>query len=167
MKKLEFRSHNGDYCVLTDEYVIYSDSRLNEARVFPLGCIKKLTAKFGLKLVTNGGESFFLSFLHMKKKIKNRVKTFVREINGIKDSAPKEEPYSVEIEEAKKASIQQIRIPHLSKKKAIKSIILLTFIIASLLALVYIMYLLGKTPANDNGFLPNGKEITNIWETIW
>ena len=167
MKKLEFRSHKGDYCALTDEYVIYADSKLSEARVFPLGCVKKLTAKAGLKLVTNSGESFFLSFLHMKKKIKNRVKTFVKEINETKDSAPKEGPYSIEIEDTKRQSIAQIRIPHLSKKKAIKSIIILTFIVVSLIALVYIMYLLGKTPENDNGFLPNGSEITNIWETIW
>ena len=166
MKKLEFRSHKGDYCAFTEESVIFANSKLEQARVFPLGSIKHLTTRFGVKLVAVNGEHFYLTFLYMRKKIKNRVKEFAARINGAIASAPKAEPYSTEIDEEKKQSIEQIRIPHLSRKKVIKSLILLAVIVFSLLVLVYLMYVLGQNASSGKG-LPNGSEITHIWETLW
>lgn len=166
MKKLEVRNHKGDYCALTEEGVIFADNRFEYARVFPLGSIKSLTTRFGLKLVADNGEHFYISFLYMHKKIKYRVKEFAASIRGGIASAPTVQPYSTEIDEEKKQSIERIRIPHLSKKKAIKSLILLAVIVFSLLVLVHIIYLLGQNPSNGKG-LPNGSEITYIWETLW
>ena len=108
MKKLEFRSHKGDYCAFTEESVIFANSKLEQARVFPLGSIKHLTTRFGVKLVAVNGEHFYLPFLYMRKKIKNRIKDFVESINGAIASAPKAEPYSTEIDEEKKQKLRDI-----------------------------------------------------------
>ena len=167
MKKLEFRSHNGDYCALTSEYVVFADKELKAARVFPLGCIQSLTANFGIKLVALNGEVFTFSFLYMHRKNKRKIKDLVKRLNQLKAAADTAEQYSMEIDQAKKDSIEKIRVPHLSRKKLIGSLIILAAIVALVIAVVSIISGLKETSSNDESFYPPGKEVTHNWDKLW
>ena len=97
MTKVEFRSYKGEYLAFTDDSVIFANSELKEAKVFPLGSIKKITALFGVKLISNNGDAFFFSFLHMRKRIKRKIIDLVARTADENALAEEVAPYPIEI----------------------------------------------------------------------
>lgn len=167
MTKIEFRSFDGGYCAFTDDSVIFSDSLLREAKVFPLGSIKKLTAFRGVKLTAHNGETCFFSFLHMRKRIKRKLKELVERVNAEKTNFEQAEPYTIEIDETKKESIEQIRKPHFSCKKAIK--FAATLIASIFTALVVLTLILGLANEYSDSSKPNSQynEVRPNWQEQW
>ena len=164
MTKVEFRSYKGDYCAFTDESVIFANSELKEAKVFPFGSIKKITAVFGVKLIAYNGDTFFFSFLHMRKRIINKIKALVERTNEQKNESDKASPYNIDIDERKKESIEQIRKPHISRKKIIRFSVYLITILATLLILLSIF--IGLVNENS-GHNSQYNEVKPNWQEQW
>lgn len=167
MTKIEFRSYKGEYLAFTDDSVIFANSELKEAKVFPLGSIKKITALFGVNLVSHSGDTFYFSFLHMRKKIKRKIKDLVARTTDENALAEEAAPYTIEIEEMKKQSIEQIRKPHISRKKIIKfwaSII--TLIFAALIVITLIIGII-KEQSSQDGYQPSYNGTSPTWQEQW
>lgn len=166
LTKIEFRNYKGEYCAFTDDSVIFANNELKEARVFPVGSIKKLSARGGLRLVANNGETFYFSFLYMRKRIKTKIKNLVNAIKQEKTSAEPSNPYSIEIDENKKENILQIRRPHISKKRLIKFWGTVIMGIVSILIVVTLIIGLANEQTGADNYSEYGKE-TPTWNELW
>ena len=148
--KVEFRSYKGEYLAFTDDSVIFANSELKEAKVFPLGSIKKITALFGVKLISHSGDTFYFSFLHMRKKIKRKIKDLVARTADENALAEEVAPYPIEIEEMKKQSIEQIRKSHISCKKIIKFwVSTITLVFTALILITLVMGIIKEQSSQD------------------
>ncbi len=167
MTKIEFRNYKGDYCAFTDDSVIFSNSELKEAKVFPFGSIKKITAFFGVKLIAYNGDTFFFSFLHMRKRIKRKIKGLVEKANIQKSEYDKLSPYNIDIDENKKENIEQIRKPHMSRKKTIK--FWSYFITVLVTALILITLIIGLANEYSGNSKQNSQysEVQPNWQEQW
>ncbi len=167
MTKIEFRSYKGEYLAFTDDSVIFANSELKEAKVFPLGSIKKITALFGVKLISNSGDTFFFSFLHMRKRIKRKIKDLVARTSDEKRLADEASPYTVSIEEMKKQSIEQIRKPHISRKAIIKFWASAITLLFAALMLVTLVIGIIKEQSSQDGYSPSYNGTQPIWQEQW
>lgn len=153
MKKIEFRSFDGGYLAFTEESVTIASSPLKAARVFPLGSIASISSSSSLKITTYSGESVIFPMRYMHKKTKRKIKELTLETVNRLGSAEKQEPYTVEFEEAKIARINKIHIPRKSNKKvvrfwAITAIVLCALLILSCLAVGFVKSKASETPQN-------------------
>lgn len=164
MTKVEFRNYKGDYCAFTDKSVIFANSKLKQAKVFPFGSIKKITAVFGVKLIAYNGDAFFFSFLHMHKRIILKIKKLVERTNNQKNNFDKSLPYDIDIEESKKESIEQIRKPHISRKRKIK---FWSSFITILAMLLLILIIISGIKNENSGYNSQYNEVQPHWQEQW
>ena len=165
--KVEFRSYKGEYLAFTDDSVIFANSELKEAKVFPLGSIKKITALFGVKLISNNGDAFFFSFLHMRKRIKRKIIDLVARTSDEKSLADEASPYTVSIEEVKKQSIEQIRKPHISRKAIIKFwVSTITLVFTALILITLVMGII-KEQSSQDVYSPSYNGTQPTWQEQW
>lgn len=164
MKKIEFRSFNGGYLAFTEDSVIVSDNALLEARVFPLGSIKSISSASAFKIVTHSGETCVVPMRHMHKKSKLKIKELTAQKLGQLNTAEKQEPYSIEFDDEKRARINKMHVPRKSNKKIMKFWAITAIILCSLIILTCLVIGFMKSHASDTPQNPNAKL---SWELLW
>lgn len=165
MKKIEFRGFDGSYCAFTDSSVILANRELNEAKVYPLGSIAKLSAAGVLKIVTHSGETAVFSVRYMHKKSKAKIKELVEDANSKKSSYENLAPFTEPIDDAKKKRIERIHIPHRSKKKIVKFWLIVVSVICALLILA--CFTVGFVKSRSSNDSLAREDVRLSWENLW
>ena len=164
MKKIEFRSFNGGYLAFTDDSVTVANSPLDKARVFPIGSIASISSVSSFKITTHSGETCVVPMRYMHKKSKIKIRELVAQKERQLNSADKQEPYNIEIDEEKRARINKMHIPMKSNKRLVKFWGITAIVVCALLILTCLTVGFIKSKASDTPYNPNARL---SWEVLW
>lgn len=166
MKIKEFRSSTGGYCSFTDNDVTVVDKELQQAKVFPLGSIKKITSFHCMKIIAHNGETAFFTFSNMIRKNRDSIKRSILRINQDKSLFDRTDPYTVELDDITRTQIERLRKPHRSRRKAVKKFwVILTLIVMFLAAVFLIEQAIQHREKTGSGnYSSMGEETPKDWQ---